>query len=259
MPEIAQLIAHPENLNKDTLFQLREMVAKYPFFQAARILLLQNLYLLHDSAFGEELRKAALFIPDRRRIFQMVEGGHYEIKPTPLQREDAGAVPAADRTATLIDDFLNTAEETAPPKRKLTVADATQDYASYLLQLDDAAPAEDAPSETATRADRSAELIDDFIENTPQRFRLQDTPEQAPEEPADGPAGETEGAQEEGTDEAYLTMTLAKIYIKQQRYEKALEIIRKVNLNNPKKSSYFADQIRFLQKLIVNKNHHKQQ
>ena len=53
--------------------------------------------------------------------------------------------------------------------------------------------------------------------------------------------------EEETADDAYLTMTLAKIYIKQQRYEKALEIMRKVNLNNPKKSAYFADQIRFLQ------------
>ena len=58
-------------------------------------------------------------------------------------------------------------------------------------------------------------------------------------------------------DEAFLTMTLAKIYIKQQRYEKALEIMQKVNLNNPKKSAYFADQIRFLHKLIINKNHQK--
>ena len=53
-------------------------------------------------------------------------------------------------------------------------------------------------------------------------------------------------------------MTLAKIYIRQQRYEKALEIMRKVSMNNPKKSAYFADQIRFLQKLIINKNHQKQ-
>lgn len=40
---------------------------------------------------------------------------------------------------------------------------------------------------------------------------------------------------DDGAEDGYLTMTLAKIYIKQQRYEKALEIIRKVNLNNPKK------------------------
>ncbi|MDR0976793.1 MAG: tetratricopeptide repeat protein, partial [Prevotellaceae bacterium] len=46
--------------------------------------------------------------------------------------------------------------------------------------------------------------------------------------------------------------TLAKIYIKQQRYEKALEIIKKLSLNYPNKNSYFADQIRFLEKLIIN-------
>ena len=35
---IAELIAHPEQLNKDTLFALRELIAKYPYYQAARLL-----------------------------------------------------------------------------------------------------------------------------------------------------------------------------------------------------------------------------
>lgn len=52
--------------------------------------------------------------------------------------------------------------------------------------------------------------------------------------------------------EPLFTESLAKIYIRQRRYAKALEIIRKLSLNNPEKNVYFADQIRFLEKLIIN-------
>ena len=55
----------------------------------------------------------------------------------------------------------------------------------------------------------------------------------------------------EGSDTLF-SESLAKIYIQQRRYAKALEIIRKLNLNNPEKNIYFADQIRFLEKLIIN-------
>lgn len=47
-----------------------------------------------------------------------------------------------------------------------------------------------------------------------------------------------------------LSESLAKIMIKNGNYQKALEIITEISLNNPKKSIYFADQIRFLKKLI---------
>ena len=49
---------------------------------------------------------------------------------------------------------------------------------------------------------------------------------------------------------ADLSLSLAKIMIKNGNYQKALEIITEISLNNPKKSIYFADQIRFLKKLI---------
>lgn len=253
MQTIAELIAHPDNLNKDTLHGLREIVAKYPYYQAARILFLQNLFLLHDPLFGEELRRAAIYLPDRTVLFKMVEGENYEVKPAARrQSADHSFEPGRDRTQTLIDDFLGNGFETERPngqRRPLTVADATTDYAAYLLQMDDIETPQD--TEETSLADRSGTLIDEFIENKPDRIVLPDVPDEPHE---DSHAEENDDSGEEG----YLTLTLAKIYIKQQRYEKALEIIRKVNLNNPKKSGYFADQIRFLQKLIVNKNHQKQ-
>lgn len=49
-----------------------------------------------------------------------------------------------------------------------------------------------------------------------------------------------------------LTAGLAKIMIKNGNYGKALEIIREINLNNPEKSIYFADQMRFIKKLMLN-------
>ena len=252
METIAELIAHPEKLNKDTLHGLREFVAKYPYYQAARLLFLQNLFLLHDPHFDKELKKAALYLPDRKVLFDMIEGSNYQIQPTPLHQEtEEKTTEGTDRTQSLIDDFLNSSVDsgTLMPGRKLTAADATTDYAAFLLQMDDAEPAT-PEGEQPEHTDRSSALIDDFIENKPDRIQLQENPEFTPEIP-------TESTADEAADEGYLTMTLAKIYIKQQRYEKALEIIRKVNLNNPKKSSYFADQIRFLQKLIVNKKHQK--
>lgn len=42
--------------------------------------------------------------------------------------------------------------------------------------------------------------------------------------------------------------------IKEKRFEAALQIIEQQNLINPKKNIYFADQIRFLKKLIKIKN-----
>lgn len=49
-----------------------------------------------------------------------------------------------------------------------------------------------------------------------------------------------------------LSESLAKIYIKTRRYEQAYEILNGLSLRFPEKSSYFADQLRFLRKLILN-------
>ncbi len=253
--DIANLINHPENLNKETLYDLRSLLALYPYYQPARILLLQNLFLLHDPTFDDELRRAAVYISDRHILFKLVEEAHYRLIPqqkqVKKQSETSTATQTAkeeqDRTTSLIDNFLEQIPEEAEREqetagvRKPTTADATVDYVAYLLE------SESKQKEEVTPQLRGQELIDDFIFNEGGKITLQEETEYEPEENNHNEAAENE-------DTGYFTETLARIYIKQGRYSKALEIIKRLNLVYPKKNRYFADQIRFLEKLIINNN-----
>jgi len=253
--DLTALIRQPKLMDKETLYQLRSLVALYPYHQAARLLMLHNLYLLHDPSFDEELRRAAIYITDRRAVFNIIEAPHYAIKPAPNKpdgtaeqaapsRQQAGKAEQKDRTISLIDSFIESipAEEPAEEKkqgRRPTPADATVDYIGYLeenLQQSEAAPELKGQS-----------LIDRFINSEGGRIQLKDTPEYTPETPA-------AAATPEEPSDGLLTETLAQIYIKQGRYSRALEIIQQLNLHYPKKNIYFADQIRFLKKLIENES-----
>ncbi len=255
MMEITELISHPERLDRDTLYELRSLLALYPYFQTARLLMLQNLYLLHDPTFDEELRRAAIYITDRRVLFQMIEAAHYTLRAEDSQNAPAAHPKATDqesRTLSLIDTFLDSipkADEASTEKkhRKPTPADAAVDYVAYLLETEDEG---DEPVEEIPQM-KGQQLIDSFINSDKGRIVLKEEPEYAPpiEEKADNGQNVTE--------EGYFTETLARIYIKQGRYSQALEIIQRLSLQFPKKNAYFADQIRFLEKLIINNNKNK--
>ena len=249
--DIVELIKHPEQLDRDTLYELRSMLALYPYFQTARLLMLKNLYLLHDPTFDEELRRAAIYITDRKVIFNMVEAAHYQ--PPRHQQPVGEDAPQENRTIALINTFLDNipkeeAAETGERKktqRKPTPADAAVDYVAYLLEST-ANEEEPAPEEVPQMVGQ--ELIDSFINIDKHKIVLNDNPEQKP------PVAEKQENQQNEGEESYYTETLARIYIKQGNYPKALEIIQQLSLVNPKKNAYFADQIRFLKKLIINNN-----
>lgn len=255
--DLAALFKHPEQLNKETLYDLRSIIALHPYYQPARLLLLQNLFLLHDPTFDEELRRAAIYITDRRKLFQLVEGIHYQIlrskeqevkgkdhhSPTTPQLSPLDSQPTTSKTLDLIDNFLDSIpedyKEEKKEKRRPTPADATVDYVAYLLETE--GQQEDTPQL------KGQTLIDDFINKEGGSFTLQEEPEYLPELPESND-------DENDNDEGYFTETLARIYIKQGRYSKALEIIKRLNLVYPKKNRYFADQIRFLEILVENNN-----
>ena len=254
-------IQHPETLNRETLYELRNLLARYPYFQSLRLLYLKNLYILHDINFGAELRKAVLYITDRRQLFRLIEGERFTIqthkKEVPLF-EEMKDEPSVDRTLTLIDAFLSTVPEEVSNQISL---DYSMDYTSYLLE--DEGSAQDSDADTPKL--RGQSLIDNFIEksesDTPlcvvpsreEREEWQEAVEKSSDKEIAKESTQEESVAEE-EDDSCFTETLAKIYIKQRRYSKALEIIKKLSLKYPKKNAYFADQIRFLETLIINAN-----
>ena len=243
---IKELIEDPSKLNAETLPKLKALVEKHTFFQVVRLLYISNLYKLHSQDFGAELRKASSFVPDRTALFMLTEGVNYTL-PThsndiSIETEDEGT-----RTISLIDRFLNkggieTDEDHGPQREQPSLIDLTKDYASYLMQQEDHAsePSEEE-KEDGTPKLKGSELIDNFIEETKGKQRV-DIPDMD-----DNEFSSPEFSVEE---EELYTESMVNIYIKQGRYQQALEILRKISLNNPKKSSNFAAQIYLLEALL---------
>lgn len=101
-----------------------------------------------------------------------------------------------------------------------------------ILSIETAPVIEDETMPGAT--DATSSLLDSFFGEAPAK------------EPEPAPAVRKEAPK--------LSESLARVMIKNGNYQKALEIITDLSLNNPKKSVYFADQIRFLKKLILNQS-----
>ncbi len=245
MINIKELIEDPSKLNAQTLPELKSMVEKYPFFQVVRLLYVANLYKLHSQDFGTELRKASVFVPDRIALFALTEGINYQL-PTEEKNINIETENDENRTMSLIDDFLTGSrievDDNNDNKERLvpSVADLTNDYVSFLVQQDKQVETE--KKNTNAPKLKRADLIDNFIEENKgkQRVEITDVDEE------DFISPDISDEQEE-----IYTESMVNIYIKQGRFQQALEILRKISLNNPKKSSNFAAQINLLE-IILN-------
>ena len=242
---IREFLEDPSKLNAETLPELKALVEQYPFYQVARLLYIANLYKLHSQDFGAELRKACSFVPDRSALFALTEGENYTLR-SPGSSIDIETEGESTRTISLIDRFLQeggieTDEDYGPEREQPSVIDLTKDYVSYLMQQDEQASDTSGSTNGEAPKLKGADLIDNFIEETKgkQRMDIPDTED-----------GEFASPEFSAEDEEIYTESMVNIYIKQGRYQQALEILRKISLNNPKKSSNFAAQIYLLEVLL---------
>jgi len=240
--EISELMKGATPFTKNTLSYLEDVIEKYPFFQTAHFLHTLNLLQLKDAHFLFDLRKTTVYAPDRKKLFFLIENNSFD--PKLIKALEAETL-SPDSPFDLIDAFLSENDEQTDLKKvEIESLPASIDYASYFLSDNN-----DNMENEETPPLQHQEVIDKFLEKeavSPLKINLKHTDE--PEEEFSEPLAES------ANDDSFFSETLAKIYIKQRKYDKALEIIRKLNLHYPEKNRYFADQIRFLEKLIINTN-----
>ncbi|MDR2968537.1 MAG: hypothetical protein LBV32_02905 [Tannerellaceae bacterium] len=241
-----RLMQNPSELTESTVPVLKDIVDEYPWFQAARLLYLKSLALTEDIRFPVELRKMAVLVPDRRKLFLLLEGEKYGLSLSVRGKEQL----CEDDTFSLIDTFLSVygKEKEQGESPLLLQSSVSSDYIYWAMSAGEEREGEE---QTAAIPLQHQELIDRFIRTekvnpAAMRLKSEELPPASTLEPLQTPGSEEE------LDESFFTETLAQIYVKQKRYDKALQIIKKLSLNYPEKSIYFADQIRFLENMIIN-------
>ena len=208
------------------------------------------LYLKRCGVKGNEdvLAQLAIIHPDRHALALMLgEDATAFSAFTQLEK-----LPESPDTITAIDRFLDNYGKTNPGEIEAisrAIFNPQPDYADVL-----AAQEKEEGGMEFTDGDSQDDLINQFIAEQMQLG------EQAAKTPIANPVGEEEKAEiaEEtienptNNDDSMLSESLAKMYIARHKYSQALEIIERLSLKFPEKSIYFADQIRFLQKLVLN-------
>lgn len=256
---LQDLVGQDGKIGPQALPVLQKVVNQYPAFHAARVLLLRLLYQQRDPAYNEELRKAALYLPSRAKIYQDIEGDAMRPKPqqqeafTGATHERKSKTPiehkvthgTVDRTDELLGQYLQTTPSMLWDRRSGRPVDATTDYIGYLLQ-EEANKAEEGTGVERTEEATMPDSISAFISNQGNKpIRLSEKPDVDLKKP------DVED-QENTSQQGFFSEALARIYIKQGKFEQAIKIIRQLSLKYPKKNRYFADQIRFLEKLVIN-------
>ena len=236
-------INEPGKLDKHSLDDIEDLTKKFPYCQSLQILHLLNLHTTNHVMYSEQLKSSAAHIADRKRLRELIRGMQEEgdgSQKSEIRRQKS-EVRNQENGERAPSDVSTEEQE---PKAEPIVPVIEQDEEIRLLKLKQIVEdrlkeitAKNEESPDSTKLTRE-ELIDRFMEEEPSISR--------PKTKFFDPVKVAKSSREEQP--GLVTETLAHIHIQQGNIDKAIEIYRKLSLNFPEKSGYFAAQIKKLSK-----------
>lgn len=272
LTDYTYLLNKPDTINDRHAQTLDTVLATFPYFQSARVLRLKHLYNQDSFNYNFALKVAAAYTTDRSILFDFitsdtfvsVQKGLYEKKLEELM--NMTVVESEEVIVPKKNHFLNPLEQSIKTSISQAELSEEQQITEKLalgkplefsknekhsfqewLQLSRLKPIEREETQkdfllTTDDKKKKTALIDRFIENNPK----------IPPIAKDASIPVIEPMPD---DASYLmTETLARVYLEQKKYARAIQAYEILILKYPEKSSFFADRISDIKILQQNNN-----
>ena len=253
--EFTYLLQKPHAIQDKHTDALEQIVQEFPYFQPARALYLKGLYNQSSFKYNQQLKNTAACTTDRAVLFDFITSNTFTAVHRHLHDQRAKELLAMEvtdsevivptlaiRENTLESSILTSISNAAPAEHTeaiepigapLTFSSSEKHSFQEWLQLAKIQPIQrENELKTTSALTNKLELIDKFIESNPKIPPVQPQKES------------TIITAEKAEDPSFLmTETLAKVYLEQKKYQKAIQAYEILILKYPEKSSFFADRI----------------
>lgn len=232
--ELLSIVDSPLRIGKTEMPDLQEFVKEYPYSSLFRMLYIVGLHNIQDVRYANELKSTAFYVSERHLLFQLLSK---KVEPKVEKKEISRMV-----SETHADELIE--EEKKPVAPIVDIETYLRDKTEpEEVDLSSLARSINTKKESVPMKNQS--VIDKFLEASSKNdiyVKVSKTVEE--------PDASRQDRSKQEVEECF-TETLAKIYIKQHKFEKAINIFRRLRLKYPEKSVYFDDQIRFFEKLLL--------